>query len=1042
MAAAKKDTKNTSVAKPALTAMVLCDQDHKLSGLFVVFKLKAPAGDSKSEKLARILEGTPDPGQPPVEPKPIGNGKKDKEAAAKFKQAAAKYKDAKARYDEKVAAHDDTPPDPSDQFVLGIVDDDGFLQPVHDDFNPWYDVATKRDPDSYKISVGETYEVSFVRHPNPDVARALVRHLNGESVDDDAKYGVVGWADKLTHDVKVEKVTTGGADQAVMRASEKAEDHVPPGSDDYGGWILYRDMPHAQCGGLASGLTAQVKALAKRMGILCFPIGDMGSPYTPKKTSIVDRRLGAKGNGKKPPTVDVVEFDGQVQAAVARLQEHASKGEAWKLNYKDKAQGGDARAALLGKATDYTWDVPAGSWTLGVVDDTTADLISDWIDNGLRKPDEIVVPTAKSWVWLLARGAVSLDLWSELVKACGFSKGVVPGSSMRSVMVGAWPGAIMNSVHKTGLAVDMAGGGNRFTSPDWPVRYEAHWVHHGLDKAKYTMQRADERVKLQAEFETVTDPKAKQSIGRELARMKDVPSQADAKANWEKVKAEADKDGADGKWTWTQRWRLYGQSQYDLFSHSKRADEVAKLKQSLATYRDGVKDILKKLYFPSLEGDDVSAWIDERSADAIAFATELIAMDDEALIERYFRHSVVQFHVNAYEGDGGSAGKVCWPQGGDDDFPRAPGKSWVNISALGYPLGMERIGPHTTAVRDQAWVLGPDNPKAAPAPWPMATFFVVPADEDKDLVLMLHDITRNKDDALQLKEGDRDIPIVRGTGEEAKTIATYKPAHIDGDFVKAWRDKAGKWPPGFLPGPKRDGETDPRGAQFKVVFGITDDAKGNVQQVTHALQGDDFEGKSFFVVYAGKLTKVEKGAILKGKALGDKITEALKEFVKQATANKPDAPPPAAAKAKSDAKPTKKKSELPKKAAPAPPTPLPKEWTLIVQPVFARTPDAANMTFMPEDSVVLPPGSNANHLEWWHYQHRTAGPTWGDLLSECGYSIDVMRTPRVGFPGADEGPVHRGLGYQYEEISGKKSHVGSFNEGEVENRDQFTPPGG
>jgi hypothetical protein len=1034
MGKAKKETKNTVVAKPALTALVLCDKDHKLSGLFVAFKLKAAAGDSKAEKLARVLEGSPDPGNPPTEPKATGNATKDKKAQAKFK-------DLQQQYGDRVKAQQDTPPDPTDKFVLGIVDDDGFLQPVHEASNPWYDISTKRDPDTYKIAVGEKYDVCFLRHPSPAMARALVRHLNNASVAGDEKWGILAWGDKLTHEVTIDKVSVDGADQAVIRATEKAGDYVPPGAEGYGGWVLYRDMPHGQCAGVAD----QVKALAKDVGKLFYPVGSEGSPYAPKTSTVIDRTLGAKGKGKKPPTATLVEFDGQVQAAVARLQEHALAGAACKLTFKDQAQGGDARAGLLATPVDYDWDADTDTWALGVVDDTTADLVADWLDQGLRKPDEILIPTADKSVWLLARGAVSLDLWSELVKACGFDKGVLPGSSMRSVNVGAWPGAIMNSVHKTGLAVDLAGGGNRFTSPRWPVRYEAHWKRddRDLDEAKHTMQKADEKVKLQQQLETETDAKAKQSIQRLLAKMKDVPSQAEAKANWNKVKADADADAADGKWAWTQRWRLYGQSKYDLFEHKHRIDEIGRLKQSIQSYGDGVGGTLKKLYFPSLDAPDVGAWIGDRGKDAVAFATELVGMDDDALVERYFRDKVAQFHVNAYEGDGGSAGKVYRPWEGDGDFPPASGKSWVNISALGYPLGMERIGPHSTAIRDQAWVLGPDDPKAAAHPWPMETFFVVPDDEDKDLVLMLHDITRGKKEAPQLKEGDRAIPIVRGTGKDAETVTTYKPADIDGDFVKAWRDEARKWSAGFLPGPKRDADTDPRGAQVKIVFGVTDDAKKNVKQAVDAFNGG-FSGSSFFAVYAGSKTKVDQGSILKGSDLGGKIQSALDAFVKEATVNKPDKPPPpdaGDAKAKTG-KVTKKKAELMKKAARDAAAAMPPDWTLVLQPVFAKKPDPARMTFLPEHSVVLPPGSNANHLEWWHYQHRTAGPTWGDLLAECGYSTSVMRTPRTGFPDADGTPVHRGLGYKDEEISGKKSHVGRFNAGSVENRDEFTPAGG
>src|SRR5688572_10421410 len=99
------------VLKPALTARVVCDQGHALAGLFVIFKLQAAAGESADAKLARVVEASPNPGDPPAEPVATGDSKADAAAKKAYKQAKKDWDAAKAKYD---AAEDKTtPPDPA-----------------------------------------------------------------------------------------------------------------------------------------------------------------------------------------------------------------------------------------------------------------------------------------------------------------------------------------------------------------------------------------------------------------------------------------------------------------------------------------------------------------------------------------------------------------------------------------------------------------------------------------------------------------------------------------------------------------------------------------------------------------------------------------------------------------------------------------------------------------------------------------------------------------------------------------------------------------
>jgi hypothetical protein len=321
-----KQKKKEAIIPPALTMQVVCSKGHKLSGLFVIFKLIPPKGDSKTEKLAHVLEATPHPGEAPKAPIATGDKKKDTAANNAYKKRKTAYDDAFKKYE--AAVDKETPPDPADQFVLGIVDEKGYLQPVHAHYNPWYDIATDRDPDAYKLAVGEKYRACFLRHPSPAVARALTRYLNEETAADDEKYRFDTWGE-LTREVAVQALAGTGGDHVAFKLSEDAEDYVPKGSDTYGKWMLYRDMPHAACETVAP----HVEQVQKDIAMLRYPVGNPESPFKPK------------GDG----------FDGQVQAAVARLQEHVNEGKSFVLTHKDKAHGGkEAWSYVLGTPFEFS----------------------------------------------------------------------------------------------------------------------------------------------------------------------------------------------------------------------------------------------------------------------------------------------------------------------------------------------------------------------------------------------------------------------------------------------------------------------------------------------------------------------------------------------------------------------------------------------------------------------------------------------------------------------------------------------------------------
>jgi hypothetical protein len=1042
-------SKKKVVLKPALTARVVCDQGHALTGLFVIFKLRPPA-EGADDELARVVEASPHPGNPPAVPEPTGDKQKDKEADKAYKEQKKEYDAALKKYE---AAEDKTiPPDPSDLFVLGIVDGKGFLQPVHANYNPWYDVATGRDPDTYKLAVGEKYDVCALRHPSPAIARALTRHLNKQATADDKKHRFDTWG-TLTRIVTIEGEPFGDGVQPVLKLSEKPEDFVPQGHARYGKWVLYRDMPHQGCVPLAEPARKVQEDLSK----LRYPIGSHGKPYDPLPYNSGDNSGG---------------FSGQVQAAVARLQEHIQAGEAFVLAAKDEAHAGNHWVYVLGKSfnpiehEDKIWKRLPEGFALGVVDEVTADRIAHWVQHGLRKPSEILLQSTLDWsIWMLERGVIALDGWSIFAEAFGVRYGVKPGSSLRSVLVGAWPGAILNSVHKTGLAVDLSGGAQRIPSTRWPIRYEAHWRKNERD-AKLQLARAEKQ--LEAARKLVEQKRALEQAA--LAEPNEVKRKAIEKTLAGKTYATADAeldraqtrharvlaDDDDSKFFWKQRWRLYGHSDLDVFGARDAA--IARLKQQLAklsglpvpdpavpasTPAQPRGELWKTFSkrFSGVGGADTEAWLDRTLAPFVAFAEQLLALSASDLVDHYFRDSVIQWTPNYYEGDGGSAGKRYGPNDGDNEFGPVPwAKSWANLSAIAYPCQLERIGPHTSSIRDQAWVLGPTDPDAAPVWRAMADYFIAGDDESKDIVYMLSDLTATTVAAPQHKQANTDVPVRR----DGELVVTYKPKEIDGELVKQWRLEVRKLDKSLYPGGKGHSKV-ARGAEVAVLLAAGDKGKPIVQSVIDLLSGV-FGAKHFVVVRAGELAKLEVGKPGTGKQLAAALGDAQERFIAAATAlAKQQAEKQAleqAAQTAGGQKPKKKtRAELQaeKKAAVEAARKLEDDWTVVLQPVFVHKPDPALIPFVAADQVLLPPGSEAAHLEWWHYQHRSATPSWGELLEECGYSQVVMGTAQAGSKDADGLPVHRGLGYSAKDLS---SHPGGFNEGPVENRDAFTPRGG
>ncbi|MBZ0121880.1 MAG: hypothetical protein K8H88_33110, partial [Sandaracinaceae bacterium] len=600
----------------------------------MIFKLKPKTDGGAWDRVARVLEGTSDPGEAPADPSEPAEGAKPKKPSPK---QLRKYEDAKNAWQAQYNASRDLPPDPSDRFVAGFVDDDGYLVPVHGGSNPWLDSALRRDPDAYKLGLGETYQACLLRHPDPALARAVARHLNGEASAADAKYGIGGWG-TLLRDVKVESKTTESGEQYVMVLSEDPSHFLPAGPARFGGWALYLDMPHAMC----ANVPDQIEKLHEDLARLRYPTGEE-YPFKFRgkegekliKGFLVSRSLAARVRYAKAKAKDpklkvgkagymqehVFRIQSQLVSAIGGFQEDLLARRAFLLLDKAAAfEKGRSWAYVLG--ADFTfaegstepgaWQLPAYLY-LGVADTFTASMIEHWEAHGLRKPGSVMVETQHTGygLWMQERAAVAVDAWALLLRAFGvdYTKSALHGgSSFRRLVDDPWPGSIKASLHNSGFAIDLTGGGRRHSIPLWPIRFEADWVR----------KSERERAKLASADPSVVD-----------------------RGNLEHILM----------------FKLYAHSSLDVFGGLAAALATLRANLEALAREDGagaLRDAFLKL-FKGLDAAASEAYVAAALQPAVTWARALRAKSDDDLVQSFFRRDVHQFLVNAYEADAGTS---------------------------------------------------------------------------------------------------------------------------------------------------------------------------------------------------------------------------------------------------------------------------------------------------------------------------------------------------------------------------------------------------
>lgn len=987
-------------------------------------------------------------------------------------------------------------------FSVGFVDRRGYLQPARIDANPWTQIYSDGELRTHKLVPGR-YRFCLIRHPNPGLAFELASALNsGESfqVDVERWGGADAWEgatrEAIVQELDLTAVSDAAGADLVLKLPEPFEDdgaYWPKGSPLYKGLTLYEGMPHLCC----KPVKEQVTRLQAHLGALRFPAGHQYRPYfadaqyepDPKKRSAVASEQYYNGGL----------FDPRTAAAVARFQEHAHAGEAFGVvgdgaeQHRSVVNVASQEAEPVGSyknaehwaylphvpVTPFPGECRLEAYSPGLVDLCTGVAIQGWIKNLLRKPGPLLVgTTGMSGEQLMIReeAAVQLELWRLLhdLFECG-QKSLPACHIFRSVsMVGVTGnGWLNNSIHKTGLAIDLAcDAGFQKPMPGWTVRFEH----------RKRMPRSFPRLDAQKQYDDACKrlAAAQQTHAQDSLRLGQIPrflwspAAAEPGLTPEAAKARADKaelaaaaerkkpepkgllpldedwisalskevearkarlDGAVAdeqvtKNLFKMRWCIYAPSTVDHSSSASLAALQARLRPESALPMLEAR-LLKR--FPEAARATAQAWV-RWAMDEYARATDvfldLSTTSPENLRARYFRDWLRPFLFDMQQVDGGgptgwmvvpayrSLLAVAIPDSGEawskGNFRALPDpkaiRGYVNLTDLAIRCGLYPIGTAGTNWKQRLVSYGAGGDPAT------FSAFV-------DFVVTAHDHPDSKDLSAVVNRG--------------KAVAvTFPLSKIDTSALAGWRDVLKKLryypesaPPKKAPTPSRCFRS--AGAELTFTLPVPE-LKADAERLFSALQGT-FGSRPFRLTCADKDSRFATrlgGKVMKGSALATELKQELERLHQELEALK-QPPPPATGKLA---------PQVARGAVPAVEKPDPakearrnqqaldkllqkrkRSWLEVtLAPSFftdAKETALEGFPFLPGDTVHAPGPGVARTLEWWHHQSRYAMQVpWGKLMEQVGYSAEVLMGS--GVP-ADFGTGHyegRRLGYTPPEL--------------------------
>lgn len=341
-------------------------------------------------------------------------------------------------------------------FSAGMVDRRGYVV-------PWEQGRLERGQrkpvttDSIKFvgppSEDATYDFFLVSHPDPQRIQAILDNVN----ENGGVFKDADGAETKPLPMKLGK-NKGKGNEHVLEVAEDPTKLLPlEGADEYGGWLLYRDMPFQRC----AGVSKQIEKLQKALGAMRYPIGSGDDPYFPDG----EEKTGNKGK------FDVRTWNGvlALQRALLANRDPLVKTDSVMALFDCATSKAFAEIAFAEKVTGTAAveTVPKPQAADGVVDRRTAAALKHCVANGLRKPRFVLQPIphqmsvkdhVSSHRWMRAEAVAAVTAWRKLAETFGWSEGVHAFHTYRTCLAdvtSADYGRASLSIHKSGYAVDL-----------------------------------------------------------------------------------------------------------------------------------------------------------------------------------------------------------------------------------------------------------------------------------------------------------------------------------------------------------------------------------------------------------------------------------------------------------------------------------------------------------------------------------------------------------------------------------------------------------
>lgn len=366
-------------------------------------------------------------------------------------------------------------------FYVSQTNERGYICPTLNDFDP-------HPAFTLPFSLNARYYVYFVRYPDVSYARKLAEDLNAGY---DAAVAQYGPPREVIPDLMVTQSGDAEIEEGVISVEEESKHFLPKGGDLYGGWLLFRGMPGTGSNEPAEGIQCpsianQIRRLQHHLGRLRYPIGNHYHPYSPEPLELKKHKCDRSGSYP-----DERIFSGPLWNAVLAFQRDARAGEAFQLDPQISRlptidpKSFDPVEANLHPVTEIREslkfltsaktpsercqaDIPESVDTL--VETETAAAIQRWLEGDLRKPGQILV-TRPEWIdyyaWMREDAFPVIIALNQALCSLGLDwpVGLETNNSHRDArmsVVNPGPGQIIYSIHKSGMAFDMAMGSNYY----------------------------------------------------------------------------------------------------------------------------------------------------------------------------------------------------------------------------------------------------------------------------------------------------------------------------------------------------------------------------------------------------------------------------------------------------------------------------------------------------------------------------------------------------------------------------------------------------